>query len=117
MAYLVDRNGSSCSVKELAAVLFENEPYDKKQQWYIQKILSSLQQTLKELEAEDVIEKSYNNIAIVPEMIDCDYYKFNKKDAEFMNAYKGEYMSQYEWAAYNKKYLNDIHKRWKKENK
>ena len=66
---------------------------------------------------EDVIEKSYNNIAIVPEMIDCDYYKFNKKDAEFMNAYKGEYMSQYEWAAYNKKYLNDIHKRWKKENK
>lgn len=85
MAYLVDRNGSSCSVKELAA--------------------------------EDVIEKSYNNIAIVPEMIDCDYYKFNKKDAEFMNAYKGEYMSQYEWAAYNKKYLNDIHKRWKKENK
>lgn len=27
-----------------------------------------------------------------------------------MNAYKGEYMSQYEWAAYNKKYLNDIHK-------
>ena len=93
MAYLVDRNGSSCSVKELAAVLFENEPYDKKQQWYIQKILSSL------------------------EMIDCDYYKFNKKDAEVMNAYKGEYMSQYEWAAYNKKYLNDIHKRWKKENK
>ena len=72
---------------------------------------------LKELEAEDVVEKSYNNIAIVPEMIDCDYYKFNKKDAEFMNAYKGEYMSQYEWAAYNKKYLNDIHKRWKKENK
>lgn len=117
MAYLVDRNGSSCSVKELAAVLFENEPYDKKQQWYIQKILSSLQQTLKELEAEDVIEKSYNNIAIVPEMVDCDYYKFNKKDAEVMNAYKGEYMSQYEWAAYNKKYLNDIHKRWKKENK
>ena len=117
MAYLVDRNGSSCSVKELAAVLFENEPYDKKQQWYIQKILSSLQQTLKELEAEDVIEKSYNNIAIVPEMIDCDYYKFNKKDAEVMNAYKGEYMSQYEWAAYNKKYLSDIYKRWKKENK
>ena len=23
-------------------------------------------------------------------------------------------MSQYEWAAYNKKYLNDIHKRWKR---
>ena len=44
-------------------------------------------------------------------------YDYYKKDAEFMNAYKGEYMSQYEWAAYNKKYLNDIHKRWKKENK
>lgn len=117
LAYLVDRNGSSCSVKELAAVVFENEPYDKKRQWYIQKILSSLQQTLKELGAENTIEKSYNNIAIVPEMIDCDYYKFCKKDSEVMNSYKGEYMSQYEWAAYNKKYLNDIYKRWKKENK
>ena len=32
-----------------------------------------------------------------------------------MNAYKGEYMSQYEWAEYNKKYLSDIFKRWKRE--
>lgn len=116
-AYLVDKNGASCSVKEIAGVLFNNEPYDKKQQWYIQKILSSLQQTLKEIDAEEVIEKSYNNIAVAPEMIDCDYYKFCKLDSEVMNTYKGEYMSQYEWASYNKKYLSDIYKRWKKENK
>lgn len=35
----------------------------------------------------------------------------------YLYAWCEEYMSQYEWAAYNKKYLNDIHKRWKKENK
>ena len=33
-AYLVHRHGSSCTIKELAAALFEDEPYDKKQQNY-----------------------------------------------------------------------------------
>lgn len=41
-AYLVHRHGSSCTIREIAAVLFEDEPYDLKQQAYVQKILSAI---------------------------------------------------------------------------
>ena len=34
-AYLVHRHGSSCTIKEIGAALFEDEPYDKKQQGYL----------------------------------------------------------------------------------
>ena len=36
---------------------------------------------------------------ILPELIDCDVYRFLEGDAEMVNAYFGEYMSQYTWAA------------------
>ena len=39
-AYLIYKHGASCTIKEIAAVLFEDEPYDRKQQGYTQKIIS-----------------------------------------------------------------------------
>ena len=73
-AYLVNKSGSSCSVKEIAGALFEDMPYDKKQQWYIQKIIASMIQTLREIGAEAVIIKDYNSLAVNPDLLNCDYY-------------------------------------------
>ena len=39
-AYLVSRCGCTCTVRELAGILFEDEPYDHKQANYMQKIIS-----------------------------------------------------------------------------
>lgn len=97
-AYLVHKNGGSCTIKEIAAALFEDEPYDKKQQDYIQKIISSLVKNLKQVGAEDAINKSYNNISVNKTKIDCDYYNFKDLDVNAVNSYYGEYMSQYSWA-------------------
>lgn len=97
-AYLVHRKGSSCTKKEIAAVLFEDMPYDAKQQMYMQKIMSSLMKSLKAAGVEKVIRKSYNNISVDPELLDCDYYRFQELDAGAVNAYQCEYMSQYYWA-------------------
>ena len=97
-AYLVHRHGSSCTKKEIAAILFEDMPYDSKQQIYVQKIMSALMKSLREAGAEKVIEKSYNNIAVNVKLIDCDYYRFEELDAGAVNAYQNEYMSQYYWA-------------------
>ena len=96
-AYLVHRHGSSCTKKEIAAILFEDMPYDSKQQIYVQKIMSALMKSLREAGAEKVIEKSYNNIAVNVKLIDCDYYRFEELDAGAVNAYQNEYMSQYYW--------------------
>lgn len=97
-AYLVHRQGSSCTTKEIAAVLFEDAPYDTKQQNYVQQLIHAMVKTLKEAGAEEVIVRSYNALAVNTKTLDCDYYRFKELDAGAVNAYQNEYMSQYYWA-------------------
>lgn len=97
-AYLVHRHGSSCTIKEIAAALFEDEPYDAKQQTYMQKIISTMMKSLKKAGAAKVVNKSYNSLSVNVNMLDCDYYRFQELDAGAVNAYECEYMSQYYWA-------------------
>lgn len=99
-AYLVHRNGSSCTTKEIAAALFEDMPYDTKQQNYMQQLIYAMIKSLKAVNAESAISRSYNALAINPDMLDCDYYRFQKLDAGAVNAYQNEYMSQYSWAEF-----------------
>lgn len=107
-AYLVYRRGTSCSVRELAAVLFEDKEYSTKQMLYLQKIISSMMQTLKEHNAAHVIHKSYNAIAIDDTAVDCDYYRFLKMDVPSINTYTGDFMTQYSWAEFVSGYLDRI---------
>ena len=107
-AYLVYRRGSSCSTRELAAALFEDNEYSTKQMLYLQKIISSMMQTLREHNASNVIRKTYNAIALNDESVDCDYYRFLKMDVPSINAYTGEFMTQYSWAEFVAGYLDRI---------
>ena len=99
-AFLVHRHGSSCSTKEICAALFEDEPYDKKQQNAIQTIIRSMVQSLKKIGAESAVTRSYNALAVNVDVLDCDYYRFNELDPGAVNAYQNEYMSQYYWAEF-----------------
>ena len=107
-AYLVYRRGSSCSTRELAAVLFEDTEHTTKQMLYLQKIISSMMQTLRVHNAADVIHKTYNAIALNDEAVDCDYYRFLKMDVPSINTYTGEFMTQYSWAEFVAGYLDRI---------
>ena len=105
-AYLVSRCGNTCTVRELAGILFEDEPYDRKQANYMQKIISAMVQALKQVGAEKVFRKGYNEFAVVPELLDCDYYSFRQGDSAAVNQYQGEFMRQYPWAEFTTGYLD-----------
>ena len=107
-AYLVYRRGSSCSTRELAAVLFEDSEYSTKQMLYLQKIISSMMQTLRAHRAADVVHKTYNAISLNEEAVDCDYYRFLRMDVPSINTYTGEFMTQYSWAEFVAGYLDRI---------
>ena len=55
---------------------------------------------LKDIDEEAVIVRTFGAIAIDPSRIDCDYYRFLEMDPAAVNAYAGEYMSQYEWGEF-----------------
>lgn len=91
LAYLVDRNGVKCSMKEIAAVMFE----DKESKSYLYQIRLDLINTFKKLGVEDVILQSKGMIGIDKTKVKCDYYDFldNK-----MEPHVKEYMTQYSFA-------------------
>ena len=91
-------HGSSCSTTEIAAVLFEDEPYDAKQQNYVQLLIYSMMNSLKNAGVADVIVRSRNSLAVNVKLLDCDYYRFKELDAGAVNSFQNEYMSQYYWA-------------------
>ena len=97
-AYLVHRHGSSCTLREIFAAIFEDEPYEKKLQNLLQTYIYAMVKNLKEIGAEDVIVRSYNALAVNPDLVDCDFYRFKELDPGAVNAYESEYMNQYPWA-------------------
>ncbi len=44
--------------------------------------------------------RGFNSLAVVPEKLDCDYYRFLEGDPEAVNRYHGDYMPQYSWAEF-----------------
>lgn len=99
LAYLVDRQGSSVSRAQLASILWEDRPYDRKLQKQLDVYIRSMRDTLAEYGISDIIQMQRGTLRIVPEEIDCDAYKFFAGDAEAVNTYRGEYMSSYSWAS------------------
>lgn len=96
LAYLVDRQGSSVTRKEIASILFEDEEYSRSNQSYITKIISTLIDTLNEYKAGDLILHSQDSYAINKEMFICDAYEYLAGSNDY--PYLGEYMMQYTWA-------------------
>lgn len=106
LAYLVYRSGASCSTREIAAVLFEDSEYDRSKQDYAQKIISTMMKGLRAVGAERAVVRDHNSLSINVALVDCDYYRFSQRDAAAVNAYSGEFMSQYGWAEFAIGYLD-----------
>lgn len=106
MAYLVHKRGSSCAVRELASVLFEDRPYTLSVQRQMQTIIAAMMKALRAVGAEHVVVKNYNSLSVDVDAIDCDYYRFLAGDASAVNAYTGEYLANYSWAEFVVGYLD-----------
>lgn len=107
-AYLIHKQGSVCTVKELAAVLFEDQAYNAQTQNYLQKIISAMMKTFTEAKVEYLVNKQYNSLSANIAAVDCDFYRFFKLDPAAVNGYVGEYMAQYSWAEFTLGYLDNI---------
>lgn len=98
LAYLVDRNGSSATTAEISGILWEDQPYDRNMKNRVQHVVTDLMKALNDAGIGDIIIKGWNCIAVDTTKLDCDYYNFIKGDINAINAYQGEYMSNYSWA-------------------
>ena len=98
LAYLVDRRGASCVTEDVISALWGEVDDMKKAKHRVRNFVSDLRETLKGIGMEDVLIRRTNNIAIRTELLDCDYYRMLEGDMAAVNAFRGEYMTNYSWA-------------------
>ena len=111
LAYLVDRHGSPVTTEQIAMVLWEDEPYDRKLKNKTTTIISSLRSTLREYGVEDILIKTWNNLALDVSKVKCDAYDFEKGDLVAINSFRGEYMANYSWAEFTAGYYTTMMER------
>lgn len=107
LAYLVDKRGTSATYPELAAMLWEDEDYDRTKQKNLQVYVASLVKTLHSVEIKDLILKNRQGILLNTKIVDCDYYRFLEGDVRAINSFSGQYMSAYSWAEFTVGYLEN----------
>lgn len=97
-AYLTDRRGTSVTMGELIAVLWEDKPDSISQRSNLRNLIHDLKRTLAQVDADDIVVKNRNTISLKADAVECDYYDFLSGNPSAVNLYQGEYMSQYSWA-------------------
>lgn len=99
LAYLVDRQGTSVTRAEAAAILWEDRFYDRSLQKQLDVYIRSLRDTLRENGIPEIFEMERGQLRVDPAYFTCDAYLFFAGDRDAVNAYRGEYMSAYSWAS------------------
>ena len=105
-AYLVHKNGTGCSLKEIAGAIYEDREYTSSLQRQLQTIIATMMKTLNNEGIGDIVIKRYNHLSVDTSKIDCDYYRFLNGDKEAINSYTGEYMMNYSWGEFTIGYLD-----------
>ena len=94
LAYLTDRNGAVCTNNEVIAALWEDDDHAN----YYRSLQKDIQDTLGALGCKDVIHRQWGGSALKTDRVACDYYDYLKGLPSGINAWHGEYMTQYSWA-------------------
>jgi len=108
LAYLVDRRGAGVTRHDAFATLWEDRQYDISMQKQLDVVIRSLRDTLQKYGIGSLFELKSRNLRVLPDMMDCDLYRFLDGDEKTVNAYCGEYMSQYTWARDTEAHLTRI---------
>ena len=95
LAVLVDRDGSGMTAKQICAMLFPDDSDDTKNSAYLRQLVLDLKNTLKTIQAEDVLQHETPYYRIDTNLVKCDYVSFLESGKP---KFYGEYMTQYSWA-------------------
>ena len=103
LAYLIDRNGSFCTKTELIEILFNGEGgHDA----YLKKLREDMLNVLESCGCGTCIITQRGRMAVNRRQMNCDYYDWLDGDEGMKPSFRGEYMSQYAWAAKTRKSIS-----------
>lgn len=96
LALCVSRMGGEVTIHEMVATLWAGTG---DQGLGYRTTIKALADTLKDADAEDLLYRKRSVLSVDSAEFDCDLYDFRAGKPEAVNAYHGEFMQQYPWAA------------------
>ena len=108
VAVLINNRGAQTTNGELIACLWEDDGDPDKKLSYLCNLRQDLQNTLKKLKLDGIIQKQRGSMAIVKDKIECDLFDWLEKKKESKYQYIGDYMNQYSWPEYFHAELDEI---------
>ena len=97
-AYLIDRKGAVCTNDMIIGNLWGDKPLTESLKSLQRTVISEMIKDFEQANIEGLFSKSKNGISVNTDMVDCDYYKYLDGDEKAIRRFKGEYMTQYEFA-------------------
>ena len=97
VALLVDRRGRSVDNETLRNYLWQESDGETDHSSYISALKKDVVRTLSELDVSLVLRQDGQEIAVIPENVDCDFYSWISGNEEGL-VFEGRYMEQYSWA-------------------
>ena len=95
LAVLIDRNGAGMTAKQICAILFPEDTDDTKNAAYLRQLVLDLKNTLKVIQAENILKHETPYYRIDTSLVRCDFLSFLETGKP---EFRGEYMTQYSWA-------------------
>ena len=98
LAYLIDKEGASCTAEDISTALWEEEWDLKLTKNRIRVLVSDLKAVLERIGMGDLLIRRSGRLAVRRDLLDCDYYRMLDGDPATINSFDGQYMQQYPWA-------------------
>lgn len=95
LAYIIN-SGGGCTRRDLTAALYEDKE-EKNATRYFADALKCLLSTLESIGCADILIRKFNSYSVDSTRFSCDLYEYLDGN---INLFRGEYMSQYEWAEF-----------------
>lgn len=97
LALLVDRNGGIVTTEEILTYLWEDKVNSDSSRSLCRKVIQRLRNNLENAGIEEIMLHHKHGKSIAKDKVRCDYYLYLDGEAEGIDAFNGEYMSNYSW--------------------
>lgn len=97
-AFLVDRRGAVATKKDIATAFYEDGIYSRSRQSYLSTLIKMLCSAVHKVGLDNLLIRTSHGLAVNTSAFSCDAYDYLDGNPKALNAFFGEYMSQYSWA-------------------
>ncbi len=110
LAYLVDREGSWVTNRELVVILWDESGSDSALSKYITLLVNEMLADLAIAGISHIVERQRGKVRLRKDAVGCDYYEYLNGDPQAKERFRFEYMSQYSWGEEVLAFLVSKHK-------